>query len=472
MRKILPMKKILSGVLICLLTMACQKDVLKGYKSPERAILFYTIDGQIGKTVITRSVDSSVVTVTVPPTMDLTAIKPQIAVSESAAITPASGEAVDFSTSKTKTYTVISADGSKREWTVRIQLSEVPLPGLVLIPNEGKWDAQVKVYSDTLYNGFLTRYSGWNGADGCYSTLLPDGSLLWTFQDSFFGEVTPERARIDNAFVRNTGILQKDRSLSSFIQLNTGTGNQSGTWIKYPGNTNDEDDLYWPGSAHIYNNKVQLPMGHMHKDPETGQLEHLSTDVAILSLPDLTVEKIVRDVDTTRNTGYDSGTFDAEDGYTYIYGTENGWLTTMLHVARAPGHDLTAKWEYLTDNGWADRPDGHFIARDVTLPNVFKDGSKYYLVSQQIIYGQDIYIFESTSPIRPWTNNRTLYRIPDTYNGTDILTYNASVHAGLSQQVELVISYNINPVDFWSNFNNPGSADRYRPYFVRVFNWK
>ncbi|HEX7754267.1 MAG TPA: hypothetical protein VF421_02900, partial [Niabella sp.] len=92
------MKKILSGVLICLLTMACQKDVLKGYKSPERAILFYTIDGQIGKTVITRSVDSSVVTVTVPPTMDLTAIKPQIAVSESAAITPASGEAVDFST--------------------------------------------------------------------------------------------------------------------------------------------------------------------------------------------------------------------------------------------------------------------------------------------------------------------------------------------------------------------------------------
>ena len=213
-------------------------------------------------------------------------------------------------------------------------------------------------------------------------------------------------------------------------------------------------------------------MGYMHLNKTTNQLEHMGTDVAIISLPDLSIEKIVRNVDTTKVTGYDSGTYDDADGYTYMYGSENLWLATALHVARAPNHDLLAKWEYLTDNGWKDKPDGHSILSNTTLSNVFKEGNKYYLVSQQIIFGQDIYIWEGSSPIGPWSAKRTLYHIPDAYNGTDIQTYNATVHAGLSKQGELVISYNINPVDFWSNFNNPGSADRYRPYFVRVFNWK
>lgn len=467
------MKKALVGfTIVCLLVTACQKDILKGYKSPERAILFYTVENQLGESVITRGTDSSTVIVTLPPSVDLKAVKPLITVSENASIAPASGEAIDFSTNKSHVYTVTSEDGHKREWMVRVEVSDVPLPGLVLIPNEGKWESYLKVYSDTNYNNYLTRYSGWNGADGCYSTLLPDGSLLWTFQDSFFGDVTPDRARVDNTFARNAGILQKDRSLTSFVQLNAGSGKNSETWIKYPGNTNNTDDLYWPGRTHVRDNKVQVPMGHMHLNAANGELEHASTDVAILSLPDLALENIVLNVDTTKSTGYDSGSFDDADGYSYMYGTENQWLSTILHVARVPNHDFTAKWEYLTDNGWADKPDGHSIASDITEPNVFKDGNKYYLVSQQIIYGQDIYIYESSSPIGPWTNKRTLYRIPDKYDGTDILTYNASVHPGLSQKGELVISYNINPRDFWSNFNNPGSADRYRPYFVRVFGWK
>lgn len=452
---------------------SCKKDVYEDYVSPERAILFYNIDGQMGETVIKRQVDSAVVIVTVPFSMDLTSIKPKITVSEGATIYPESGETIDFSKDKTQKYTVTAKNGKTREWTVHINVDDKPFEGLTLIPNTGLWESNVKVYSDDIYNDYLTRYSGWNGGDGCYSTLLTDGSLLWTFQDSFFGAVTEDRSRINNTFVRNAGVLEKNREVSSFIQLNPGTGSQSQTWLKYPGSTNDEDDVYWPGRTHVYNNTVQIPMGHLHLNRSTGQLERKSIDIAILSLPDLVVKQIVQNVDTTDFAGFDSGTYDdLDNGYSYFYGSENKWLSTVLHVARVKGHDFTAKWEYLTNNGWQDKPDGYYILQDVTLPNVFKDGGKYYLVSQQIIYGRDIYIFEANSPIGPWINKRTIYKIPERYDGKEILTYNATVHAGLSKLGELVISYNINPLDFWSNFNAPGSADRYRPFFIRVFNWK
>ncbi|MFT3903006.1 MAG: DUF5005 domain-containing protein [Niabella sp.] len=465
------MRKITLRIAVsCLFLTACQKDVLKGYKSPERAILFFSIENQIGETVITRTVDSSIVRVTVPYATDLTSTKPKITVSENATITPASGEVVDFSGDNTHIYTVTSQNGQKREWTVHILVDKKPVPGLVLIPNEGKWNANVKVYSDTLYNNYLTRYSGWNGADGCYTTLLPDGTLLWTFQDSFFGEVTADRARIDNVFVRNSAILQKDISLESFLQLNPGQENQSQTWIKY-GNSPEDQDWYWPGSGQVYNNELQVLLGHIRKTGDgEWDFEHKSTDVAIFDLPSMQLREIIKDKDVTGN--YDAGSIKAPDGYTYMYSNENLGFTSFLYVARVANHDLKGTWEYYGENGWGTTPAKYSVCSDITQPNVFYQDGKYYLVSQQIIFGQDIYIFESNTPVGPWVNKRTLYHIPEKYDGKNIRTYNAFVHHALSQQGELVISYNINPVVFWSNFNNPGSADRYRPYFVRVFNWK
>lgn len=35
-----------------------------------------------------------------------------------------------------------------------------------------------------------------------------------------------------------------------------------------------------------------------------------------------------------------------------------------------------------------------------------------------------------------------------------------------------VVGYSANPHNFRDNFNTPGSADRYRPWFIRISNWK
>lgn len=452
---------------------SCVKDPLAGHLSHECAILSFKLpQGQTGRTEIVNGTDSSTITVWAEDDLDLSSISPLVTISKGAAVLPAPGVKVDFAANGNRyTYKVTSEAGISKKWYVRIRRVHETAAGprLQLLPNNGRWDPRVTVYSDLDYNDYLTRYQHWNGGDGCYSVLLPDGRLLWSFQDSFFGQVSTDRNRTNNVMRRNAAHLQLDTSLQSFIPLNPGSGNQSETWIKY-GNAPEDQDWYWPGTGQVHNGQLQVLLSHVAK---TGggawDFAHLSTDLAIFDLPSMQLNRIVKNKDTVSN--YSAGSMKAPDGYTYLYSTENGNLTSFMYVARAACHDLTGSWEYYGQNGWSATPVKYSVCNDITQPNVFYKDGKYYLVSQQILFGLDIFILEADSPIGPWTNKRTLYHIPERYSG-DIISYNAFVHHALSRTGELVISYNINPVDFASNFNRPGSADRYRPYFVRVFNWK
>lgn len=441
-------------------------------------------EGQVGTAQIINNGNERKVVVEVAYGTALQKVVPTIRISTGAVIEPASGQEVNFETADhTVQYTVTSQTGTAYTWEVQIVEQEAPSPiRLSLIPNEGGWNEAFTVYHDLSYNDFLTRYSGWNGGDGCVSLLLPDGSNLWSFQDSFFGDITADRARVDNTFVRNAGFLQKDQDLNSYVQLNPGTGNNSDTWIRYPGaNDNDDDHWYWGGPSQVVGNEVQMLLGHIVPGGFAGV--HQSTDVAVFTLPDMTFKELVHDK-YVGELAWDASLFKASDGYTYMYTSENyGICGSRTYVARVANNDLKGTWEYYTTSGWVTTPPADheqyvLVAQDnVTQPNVFEDGGRYYLVSQASCFGLDINIYESDSPTGPFTNQRTLYRIPDKYTQDSpeppgYITYNAVVHRQLSEEGELVISYNINPVGFENNFNSPGSADHYRPYFVRVFNWK
>ena len=451
---------------------SCVKSPLSGYESQERAIIAFKLpEGQIGATEIVNGTDSATITVWVEDDLDLTALSPLVTVSKNATVLPAPGVKVNFAAhDNSYAYRVTSESGAAKYWYVRImKKTQTTGPHLQLLQSNGRWDPRVTVYSDLDYNDYLTRYQNWNGGDGCYSVLLPDGRVLWSFQDSFFGQVSADRNRTNNVMDRNAAHLQLDTSLQSFIQLNPGTGNQSQTWIKY-GNAAEDQDWYWPGAGQVHAGKVQLLLSHVRKTGSgTWDFSHVSTDLAIFDLPSMQLSQLIKDKDLTSN--YSAGSMQAPDGYTYMYSTENGFLTSSMYVARVAGQDLTGAWEYYGQNGWSNTPVKYNVCNDISQPNVFYKDGKYYLVSQQIIFGLDIFILESNSPVGPWTNKRTLYHIPDQYS-VGFISYNAFVHHALSRQGELVISYNINPTDFATNFNAPGSADRYRPYFVRVFNWK
>ena len=340
-----------------------------------------------------------------------------------------------------------------------------------LIPNVGNWDSKVNAYEDLQYDAFLTRNNGWNGGDGNFSHLLPDSSILWTFQDSFFGFVdnTRNRPSSQNVFVRNAGIIQKKGDISSFVQLNSGSLNNSKTWIQYDNLvSNDTKEVYWPGGGHVVNGSFQVLLSHLSYNA-SGGLDFTSVDLAIFSLPDMVLQKVVKNK-YVGAISFDSNIYDDEDGYTYIYGSIQDFLEYKLYVARVPNHDLTGTWQFLTSKGWGDAPDNYYILEDEqTLPNIVKSGSTYYLISQQVVYGRNVYAWSGSSPVGPFSNRKTLYQIPQ---NSKVLTYNTTVHQELAKEGELIIAYNNNPINFADNFNTPGSADYYKPYVVRLRNWK
>ncbi|MRS60028.1 DUF5005 domain-containing protein [Larkinella terrae] len=328
---------------------------------------------------------------------------------------------------------------------------------------------------DTQYNHFFTRYAGWNGGDGVYSTLLPDGRIFWTFGDTFLGLVKPDRTRPSdqNVMVRNSTMIQKGETFDGFTTLNQGaTTTTAGQTYFIHAKQQGGKDWYWPLDATVYNQKLQVVLSHIQKTGSgSWDFKNASIDIAICSPKTGAIEKMIANKYQGK-WGYGGALCEAADGYTYLYGVIHGNLTTDVVVARAPKGDLTATWQYWNGRQWGRQPDDYSIYKDASDQfSVFRYGAKYYLFTQEIVFGRRLFLSESNSPVGPWTAKRLLYTVPPEHGTGKVITYNALVHPELSKNGDLLISYCVNASDFADNFSVPGSADRYRPYFVRITNW-
>jgi len=401
---------------------------------------------------------------------------------------------------------------------------------------------KASVYLDlTYFRLFASHEKGWLGGDGVYTTTLPDGNSFWSFGDSFFGLSTEFRnnGRPTN-LPRNAGMIQTgEDSWRDFVVLNeycstdpnnTNLYYKGKTWLKHPGSRftqaqmnngeNENDHFLWPGDGVVIKRDgkpiLQLLWGAIH-----GEMVGDGRLVAEYSLEgkpgDPGYMKLLRLVDSKGNnvtnaspdywpSNYGSGVIEGDDGHIYLYGsigTSYG-LGAIAIVARTQQFDLTSTWEYYIKSGtgewvWqtavpttaemqrsAISKNSNMSDEWISNPSVFKYGKYYYMCTQNML-DSPIYIFQSSRPWGPFLNRKELYTIPKEHS----VTYNCFIHPQLSRTGELVISYNMNPVDlitytkkadgtaeehstngFARNFNAWGSSDLYQPHFIRVFGWQ
>lgn len=404
----------------------------------------------------------------------------------------------------------------KSEWDLEL-MPDATRPGAAL------------AYKDWKYNKLFTRTRGWNGGDGVLTVGLPDGSVFWTFNDSFYGSVNAaDRSRGDCNFPRNSVMLQKatdgvlgetdkdfiwladyvnwtDPSTERYFHCRTHLRHPNGekTVDEILAGDIDQDRVYWSGDGTIYDGKLQmLWMGTASKE-----LRALGTSIATYSLdgtipegyylddiPDylpkkgnyLYREKVTHQINDNA-VSYGSTLCEADDGHTYLYGT-NGY---GVLVARTATHDLYSKWQYYvrpeegSDFVWQDEyPTAEQMERSqimennyaCSMPWVFKDGDYYYMTAQGPYFAREVYIYRSKSPYGPFGEKRLLFVLPGQLDKLGPTAYHwlymVNLHPALSRAGELVFTTNSDPDDFWKNFNDPGSADYYRPFFYRVFDWK
>lgn len=387
----------------------------------------------------------------------------------------------------------------------------------------------VYVYKDKLYDGLFTRSLGWNGGDGVETTLLPDGNLFWTFNDSFYGRVNAStRARGDCNFPRNSIMVQTidestgrlgetDSSLKWLADwVNTSDPNSGGyykcrTHLRHPKGEKspaqieagdiDQTYLYWAGDGTVVDGQLQVLWAGVYNGTEN-LMKADNRALAIYSLDgkpgDDTYLKLIsvdHDFFQYDPIGYGATLWEDSDGHTYLYAcnqfkkkADDILATSSPVVARSKTHDLRSQWEYYVADA-----NGNFSwqttyptteevnrsaisSRSVSTAWVFKDGDYYYMTAQGYVFGKQIYIMRSKYPWGPFEECHQLWTFPWVLDKQGTRTYQhlymTHLHQGLSREGELVFSTNTDAKNWGDNFNSAGSADFYRPYFVRVYNWK
>ena len=386
-----------------------------------------------------------------------------------------------------------------------------------------------RAYKDLKYNKLFTRSRGWNGGDGVLTVGLPNGDVFWTFNDSFYGVVNAsDRSRGSCSFPRNSVMVQRAHDgvlgetdndlvwLADYVNWANRSADRyfhARTHLRHPGGEKsaaeiaagdiDQGKVYWSGDGTIYNGKLQM----IWVGVESSELLNLDAALATYSLdgnvpegyylrtiPDYLPQEgdyLYRESHTPNkqigSCAYGSTLFEDEDGHTYLYAVEN----TGTVVGRSQTHDLYSPWQYYvkqTDGTWVwqdeyptqeERRRSNIMASSdyaVMLPWIFKEGDWYFMTSQAPIFSPDVYIYRSKSPYGPFGDRKLLFRLPDHLDKIGPQQYHwlymVNLHPALSRQGELVFSTNSDPDDFWKNFNDPGSADYYRPFFYRVFDWQ
>ncbi|MBD5224420.1 MAG: DUF5005 domain-containing protein [Bacteroidales bacterium] len=384
-------------------------------------------------------------------------------------------------------------------------------------------------YKDKKYDELFTRTSGWNGGDGVLTVGLPNGDVFWTFNDSFYGTVSPRtRSRGNCSFPRNSIMVQKahdgipgeepkdfvwladyvnwtDQSKSTYMNARTHLRHPLGekTDAEIAAGEIDQGKVYWSGDGRIYDGKLQM----IWIAVESAELRNLGTSLATYSLdgsepkdyytssiPDYLPHEgdyLYRESEehqiNDNAVSYGSTLWEDEDGHTYLYATK-GYVPV---VARTGTEDLYSDWEYYVKDaegdGWSwqdeyptdeemDRSSIMANGYQLSMPWVFKDGDYYYMTAQAPFFSREVYIYRSESPVGPFDEKHLVLMLPDHIDKKGDQKYHwlymVNLHPALSRQGELVFTTNTDPDDFWDNFNAVGSADYYRPYFYRVYHWK
>ena len=380
----------------------------------------------------------------------------------------------------------------------------------------------VYVYKDKLYDGLFTRTLGWNGGDGVQTTMLPDGNVFWSFNDSFYGRVSASnRARGNCTFPRNSIMVQTPGEdgqpgtqssnlvwLADWINKTQGTCR---THLRHPKGEKteaqikageiDQQWLYWAGDGTVVDGQLQVLWAGVFNGTEN-LMQSDNRALAIYSLEgkpgDDTYLKLVS-VDHNffekDPIGYGQTLWEDEDGHTYLYAcnqfkkNEGDVLNTSSPVvARSTTHDLRSAWEYyIADEKGVFRWQKAYptttevnrsaiSSRSVSTAWVFKDGDFYYMTAQGFVFGKQLYIMRSKNPWGPFEECHQLWTMPWVLDKKGVRTYQnfymPHLHQTLSREGELVFSTNTDCKSFSDNFNATGSADFYRPYFFRVYNWK
>lgn len=356
--------------------------------------------------------------------------------------------------------------------------------------------AQFSVETAPEWDALFDRTHGWTGADGIYSIPLDgvdtaDGlartDTLFVFSDTFVGDVLPDGTRQNAQLINNTlGFLPRGGFPSGMRFHYAGDFAQPEAVFVPNTPLSQPDEWYWPHDGIALQGTTWIFLQRFHRTSAGLGFERVG--LALLELPPGSAppfanavqrdcpfflpangqrEQMVFGVGILANTIEAGAPF--PDGFLYLYGIREDPLVKKLLCARVAPADLAnfSAWRFWDGAGWDPDPERSAVLTGRVSSELsmtpLPDG-RFVLIYQADTIGRYVAAKLAASPVGPFDPQVELYECP-LPSDPAVWSYNAKAHPHLSGPRELLISYNVNAIDFWDHFRH---ADIYRPRFIRV----
>lgn len=333
---------------------------------------------------------------------------------------------------------------------------------------------------DAELNGQFTRYGNdnrrtddWTGADGTYSTKLPDGRVAFVFSDTFLGKVNADGGRSPvieeggtTPFLNNSFVIKDGKR---FTTVHGGTEKDPKAVMP----PRDAKHWYWAGDAITAGGKVQVTYQEYERFGDgIWDWRWLRNVVAKFRPGNLSKPVSVTPIPSSTKIAWASW-LERSGGTIYVYGVEDLGDTKYMHLARVRGGDLAKPWEFYAGNGtWSktEADSARIMPGVANEYSVSRMGRAYMLITQDttVKFNTNIVAYFSCSPQGPFTGKTTVYSTPETgaagsYGNPNIFTYNAHAHPEMSSRNRIVVSYNVNS---FVNTDHYKDTSIYRPRFI------
>ena len=350
------------------------------------------------------------------------------------------------------------------------------------------------------WSALFKRSTGWFGGDGIYTIPLngvegkyakPNSKTFFIFSDSMIGQIRDSTLLPGYKMVHNSvAVLKGNKPLIDHIKFywNKDANGSAESMFTPATPKTEKSDYYWLGDGFVNEaNGCTYIFGYRVRNVSSeafGFREVGNTLIKISSTAGRSFQS-VKQMDTPfylTNGENDIGSYGAgiyvntkaagakePDGYIYIYGVR-GQEKSML-VARVLPNDFERfdKWTFWDGNGWINDMNKAVaittgVSNELSV-SALPDG-RYALVFQQGGMSTIVGMRLGASPHGPFGPVIKLWDCKPDLDEKTFVVYNAKAHPTLSKPGELLISYNINSVDFIKDLNR--HPNLYRPRFIRV----
>lgn len=348
------------------------------------------------------------------------------------------------------------------------------------------------------WDALFDRTEGWTGADGIFSIPL-DGDeragafattdTLFLFSDTFIGSVAPDGQRAPGTTMVNNTLAfrpasKPDVSPLDFYYGHTTTGAPRSVFVPTVPEASP-GEFYWLKDGIALKDSVYIFAERLRPDPvETVVRQGVSLIEMRIGGGGAVAESEQRNVPlalpATKKAGpisYGAGILantttagvPRPDGFIYVYGTQEDPFNKSALVARVPEAKFAdiGAWRFFNGRSWvrditAAAPITDRVSNELSV-SPLPDG-RYVMVFQLDSIARSVAARIGATPWGPFGPVKTLYRC-DPPPKHKIFCYNAKAHPHLSRRGELLISYNVNSLNFADSLRY---ADIYRPRFIRV----